>query len=133
MIAVDAGVIVAAFSSWHEAHHRARETVGSESVAVGHALVEAFSVLTRLPAPHRAPAALVAAFLDASFTGPVLTLDGPALRSLVLRLPELSIAGGAVYDAVIGATAATAGATLVTLDRRAMGVFERIGCDARLL
>lgn len=133
MIAVDSGVIVAAFSSWHEVHDRARRAVGQEAVPIGHALVEAFSVLTRLPAPHRAPAALVGEFLAAVFVGPVLTLDGPDLRRLVLRLPELSIVGGAVYDAVIGATAAAAGATLVSLDQRAMGVYERVGCAARML
>lgn len=133
MIAVDAGVIVAAFSSWHEVHTRARDSIGPDVAAVGHALVEAFSVLTRLPPPHRAPAPLAASFLGSAFTGAVLTLEGSELRDLVLRLPELSIVGGAVYDALIGATAAAAGATLLTLDRRALGVYERVGCQARLL
>lgn len=133
MIAVDAGVMVAAFSSWHEDHDRARELVRGESGAIGHALVEAYSVLTRLPSPYRAVPSLVTAFLRAHFHGQVLALDGPAVRDLIMSLPRLSISGGAVYDAVIGATAADAGATLVTLDRRAMSVYERVGCDARLL
>jgi len=38
-----------------------------------------------------------------------------------------------VYDALIGASAEAARATLLSLDSRAMRTYERIGCDARML
>jgi hypothetical protein len=43
------------------------------------------------------------------------------------------IAGGATYDAFIGRIAAHHNATLLTLDRRALTIYERLGIDAELL
>ena len=43
------------------------------------------------------------------------------------------LSGGAIYDALVGASAAYAGATLLTLDRRAVRAYEAVGVDFRLL
>lgn len=37
------------------------------------------------------------------------------------------------YDALIGATAAAAGATLVTADRRALATYALVGADVELV
>lgn len=47
--------------------------------------------------------------------------------------PRQRIVGGATYDALIAATAAAHGATLLTLDRRARVTYDRVGCRNELL
>ncbi len=54
-------------------------------------------------------------------------------RRLTARLVELGIEGGAVYDGLVALTAADAGATLISLDRRAATTYERCGVDVRLV
>jgi predicted nucleic acid-binding protein len=100
---------------------------------VEHCALEAYSVLTRLPAPHRAPADLVRDFLAARFDAPFLRLDASAYREFLLRLPDHGISGGASYDALVAATVARHGAELVTCDRRAVPVYERYGVRVRLV
>ncbi|HJW15082.1 MAG TPA: PIN domain-containing protein [Thermoanaerobaculia bacterium] len=43
------------------------------------------------------------------------------------------MAGGATYDALIGATAHHAGAMLLTRDRRATTVYEKLGIQHELV
>jgi predicted nucleic acid-binding protein len=87
--------------------------------------------LTRLPPPHRAPAALVRQFLAEEFPAPYLRLQLRAYRELVLGLANHGVVGGGVYDALVAATAATNDAELVTFDRRAAAVYRRY--DVRLV
>lgn len=133
MIAADTSVVVAAFASWHEQHAAADRAIAQGARLVAHSALEVYSVLTRLPPPHRAPAALVRDFLEARFPEPYLTLDAAGHRALVPRFVALGIAGGATYDALISATAAHAGATLVSCDGRAATTYERFGVQVELL
>lgn len=59
MIAVDTSAVIAGFAAWHELHREARRALGGNPRLPGHAALESYSVLTRLPAPHRAPSAVV--------------------------------------------------------------------------
>jgi predicted nucleic acid-binding protein len=133
VIAADTSVVVAAFASWHEHHEAARAGLAQGVRLIGHVALETMAVLTRLPWPHRAPAVLVARFIGSSFRGPVLGLAGERYQELVADLAARSIVGGAVYDALVGAVAADAGATLLTLDRRALPVYEALGVDVHVL
>lgn len=93
--------------------------------------LEAYSVLTRLPSPHRVPGDLAQVFLARAFPQPPLALspdDHVALLGLAVRA---GIAGGAIYDAVVAATAAHAGATLVSRDRRALREDVPLGVELR--
>ena len=54
-------------------------------------------------------------------------------RQIPRRLAALEVVGGATYDALIALTAAAHGATLVTLDRRAISVYQRCGAAFDLL
>jgi predicted nucleic acid-binding protein len=126
-------VVVAAFASWHEKHEAARQALDASVRLVEHCALETYSVLTRLPAPHRAPAGLVRQFLRAAFPRPYLRLSAADYRAFVLHLPDNAISGGAAYDALIAATAARAGADLISCDRRAVPVYERYGVRVRLL
>ncbi len=130
-VAVDTSVLVAAFLSWHEFHEAAVEALAS-ALAAGSlvvpapVLVEAYSVLTQLPAPHRlAPEdALELLRKNLARVPQSSAPSGAALWDLLDRLAEAGVRGGAVYDAVIAASAATAGATkILTLNGRD---FERL-------
>ncbi len=133
MRAADTSVVVAAFASWHERHEPARRVVDGGVRLIEHCALEAYSVLTRLPSPHRSPAAVVRDFLRARFPRPFLRLSGPAFRDFVLGLPEQDVAGGAAYDALVAATAAASRAELVTCDRRAAVVYESYAVRTRFL
>lgn len=98
-----------------------------------HAALETYSVLTRLPRPHRASPTRVAAFLEESFRDDWLILPAPVVAAVVRELAERGITGGATYDALIGMTVKHAGATLVTRDRRALAIYEKIGVEVQLL
>lgn len=127
MIAVDTSVVVAGFASWHEHHALAAAALSRQPRIPVHVLVESYSVLTRLPPPHRAPAEVVAAFLAARFPQTPLALPPSAHLSLIEKAARAGLSGGAIYDALIGAAARHAGATLLTRDQRARPVYDWIG------
>jgi predicted nucleic acid-binding protein len=131
--AADTSVVVAAFASWHVQHQAARLALVGGVRLIAHAALEAYSVLTRLPPPHRAPAAIVREYLMAQFPDPYLCLDADASKILVARLADLGISGGAVYDGLIATTAASAGATLLSCDVRAASTYQRCGAEVELL
>ena len=133
MIAVDTSVVVAAFASWHEGHRSAEAVLAREPAVPAHVLVEAYSVLTRLPPPHRAPSSIVTVFLAQRFRKAPLTLPARAWPRLLGLAAELGVTGGAVYDALVAATARHAGATLLTRDRRAIAVYEKVGVPYELV
>jgi len=56
-----------------------------------------------------------------------LDLDMSVL--LPTTLAAMNIAGGAVYDAMVGLAAATNGCVLATRDGRARGTYEMVGAE----
>lgn len=132
MKAGDTSVVVAAFASWHEKHEPARKLLDGGLDLIAHCALESYSVLTRLPAPHRAPASLVGQFLRERFPRPYLRMSASAYRSFILHLPENGVSGGSAYDALIAATAAHAGVELVSCDRRATLIYERYGVRTQI-
>ena len=133
MKAADTSLVVAAFASWHETHEAARRALDGGLRLIEHCALETYSVLTRLPSPHRTSGEVVRDFLAARFPGPLLRLTEPAYTDLVLGLPGHGVSGGAAYDALVAATAAGCGAILVSCDRRALKVYERYGVRTQLL
>ncbi len=133
MKTADTSVVIAAFASWHEHHERARSILDQGTRLIEHCAIEAYSVLTRLPPPHRCAGNVVRDFLQARFPEPFLRLDAPAYRQFVWGLREHSVAGGAAYDALVAATAASQDAQLFTCDRRAAAIYESYGVRATFL
>lgn len=133
MTAVDTSLVVAAFASWHERHEAARRALDGGVRLVEHCALETYSVLTRLPAPHRARGELVLEFLKARFPQPFLRLSAAAYRDFLSSLPDRAVSGGAAYDALVAATAADHDAELVSCDRRAAVVYERYRVRTHLL
>jgi predicted nucleic acid-binding protein len=133
VIAVDTSVVVAAFASWHEGHRTATRALARGPRVPAHVLIETYSVLTRLPPPHRSPPAIVAAFLAERFREPPLALPARAYTRLIGRAAQVGLTGGSIYDALVGATVVQARARLLTRDRRAVGTYEWLGVDYELL
>ncbi len=133
MKAADTSLVVAAFASWHESHEAARRALDGGLRLVEHCALETYSVLTRLPPPHRAPGAIVRAFLETRFPQPFLRLSARAYKDFVLGCDGHGVTRGAAYDALVAAIAAGCGAELVTCDRRALPVYERYGVRTRVL
>jgi hypothetical protein len=98
----------------------------------GHAWFETYSVLTRLPPRARRSPGVVRAILEQGFPETrYLPLEEAA--SLASFVPGAGIAGGAVYDALVGATARAFELPLFSRDQRARAVYESLGVDLRLL
>lgn len=133
MKAADTSLVVAAFASWHENHEAARHALDSGLRLIEHCALETYSVLTRLPPPHRSSGVIVYEFLKARFREPFLRLSAAAYRDFILGLPNQNVVGGAVYDALVAATAADCDAELLTCDRRAMLIYEKYKVRFRLL
>lgn len=114
----DTSTLVAHFCSWHEQHGQATAELqrrlerGEAMILASHALLEAYSVLTRLPSPYRVAAIDAVSMLDAAIARAhgVVALDASAHIDLLRAAPERGIAGGRTYDAVIAACARQAGA-----------------------
>lgn len=133
MKAVDSSVVVAAFASWHEHHALARKAMAGRPRLIAHAAVESYSVLTRLPPPHRAQPSIVHTFLTERFVDPYLTLSETGYQELLATVAANQILGGPTYDALIAFTAAEYDATLLSLDRRAVTTYEAIGATVEQL
>lgn len=133
MIAVDTSVVVPAFASWHAAHASAFAVLRQKPRLPAHAALESFSVITRLPQPQRASAAVIAMFLRAHFADAYIALSPPQYERVVQQAADAGIAGGAIYDALIAATAREAGATLLSRDVRAAATYDLMGTRFELI
>jgi predicted nucleic acid-binding protein len=131
--AADSSVVIAAFASWHEHHAIARKAMAARPRLIAHAAVEAYSVLTRLPPPHRASPGIVHAFITSRFTEPFLTLSETGYQELLATVAAGQIPGGPAYDALIAFTAAEHKATLISLDQRAAATYETVGAQVEQL
>jgi predicted nucleic acid-binding protein len=130
---VDTSVAVALVVTDHEHHGSVSAALDGRRLGLaGHAAFETFSVLTRLPPPARRTAEAVRRLLTVNF--PITRfLSPPAAGELLGRLGPLGLAGGSVYDALVGAAAAEYGLALVTRDRRALPTYRALEVDVELL
>ncbi|MGI8594054.1 MAG: PIN domain-containing protein [Solirubrobacteraceae bacterium] len=129
----DSSALIAAFGGWHRRHGPALDALAEVADLATHAELEAYSVLTRLPKPHRAPAELAAEYLSGGYPGRRLVLPAARRNGFVTRLADRGISGGMVYDALIAATAAEHGLRLLTCDKRAERTYERLGVAYELI
>ena len=118
---VDTSVAVALAVADHEQHETTFAALRNRRLGLaGHAAFETFSVLTRLPPPaRRSP--------HTRFLGV------QAAAALLGDLAGSSIAGGAVYDALVGACANEHELMLATRDRRALETYRALDVRVELL
>ena len=120
-VGLDTSFVVPLFSSWHSFHpatvaeYEALRRRRSQLVLPLHALLESFSVLTRLPEGRRFSPAEAHLMLQQAFSTDTVVpgLEPELVWSCIARLSREGVAGGRVYDAVIAHTAAQAGATVM--------------------
>jgi predicted nucleic acid-binding protein len=129
VIVADSSVLVAALASHHDGHDRAVHALRDAPRLVVHAAFETCSVLSRLPEGLRMEAVTVLETLERDFPQPWLALDADGQQACLRRAVDAGLRGGALYDALIAATAAEHGATLLSADRRARDAYEAIGVD----
>ena len=105
--------MVAAMCSWHHHHDRAAEAIESRldrrerMIVAAPALIETYSVLTRLPASYRLSAEVALGLVEANFLQSVkiVAMEAEAYRTLLRGAPAAGVSGGLTYDAVIAACA----------------------------
>ena len=132
-VLVDTSVAVALVVGDHDHHDAVAAAVGARRLGLaGHAAFETFSVLTRLPPPARRTASVIEQLLRSNF--PASRFLGAAeTAALFGRLADLGIAGGTVYDALVGAVSVAEGIPLATRDARAVDVYRTLDVEFELI
>jgi predicted nucleic acid-binding protein len=134
VIAADSSVVIAAIAPWHVAHMQARAALaGMDARLPAHAAFETTSTLSRMPEGQRMSAALVLEALEVDFPKKWLALSGNDQRASLSKAVQKELRGGALYDALIAATAAKHGATLISADRRAQPTYEAMDIEAHFI
>lgn len=132
-VALDSSVAVPLLHDRHPAHRAVSTWLGGrQAVLSGHAAVEAYSVLTRLPGDARLDPTDVVAQFRAAF-GPTAVVPAPVSRKLPGLLAAARVEGGAVYDGLVGLAARENGLTLATRDARARRTYDALGVDVELV
>ena len=132
-VLLDTSVAVALTVADHEDHEATMARLAGRRLGLsGHAVFETFSVLTRLPPPARRSPATVARLMVENFPANRF-LSARQAADLVARLPDLGVAGGSVYDALVGAAAVEHGIALASRDRRAAETYRLLGVDVEML
>jgi len=130
---VDTSVAIAIVVEDHEHHAATLRAIGNRSLGLaGHAAFETFSVLTRLPPPARRSPEAAVRLISANFPS-IKYLTTLATEGLLPKFASLGIAGGSVYDALIGAAAAESGLVLLTRDARALPVYRALQVDVEVI
>jgi len=133
VLTCDTSVVVAGLNAWHPDHALARPRLRELAWLPAHVLAEAVSVLSRLPHARAIPVADAIRFVRSIADGRARQL--PAERYLLTfgAAGSAGLGGGAVYDALVGATAREHNATLLTLDRKAQRTYAAVGASYELL
>jgi hypothetical protein len=125
--------VVAALSAWHENHEAAAEAIKDIKRLPAHVIIEAYSVLTRLPGGHAVPAATAASTLADRFPDPPLRLGDDDRANVLQRLSAAAIFGGASYDGLVALEAKAHERALLSLDTRAATTYQRLGTSYSLI
>ena len=129
----DTSAAIALIHDRNPAHERVLELARGRVIGLaGHAAFETYSVLTRLPGEARVSPGRAREIIERSF--PVLaSLSAASAKAAVPTFAEAGIAGGSVYDGLVGLAARDAALPLVTCDRRAMGTYAALGVVVNLI
>ena len=127
----DTNVLIAAYSPWHKHHESSRGEIGErqaaeeELVVAAHSLIEAYSVLTRIPQWRMSPEDAMT-LLHANLDGvQIIQLPADEVWETLDQAPQFGIRGGRIHDALIARSAIHGGAaTLLTWNVRHFSCFE---------
>jgi predicted nucleic acid-binding protein len=134
VIAPDSSVVIAALVPWHEAHGQARSALSEHEARLpAHVAFETTSALSRMPEGQRIAPAVVLEALERRFPQPWLALDAGRLQDALRTAVRAGVRGGAIYDALIAATAAAHDAEVVSADRRALATYRAMNVAVRFI
>lgn len=129
----DTSIIVAGAIHSGAAHAQAIAALrASDAAAAGHAWVESFSVLTRLPRDLRLSSSDAAMVLG-SVVPQTRALSSVEQRGFKAWLTRSDVVGGAVYDALVAWAAKCAELPLLTRDLRALPTYRAVGVEVLLI
>lgn len=131
MTAIDTSICVPALLADHPDHEACRRLASGASIPA-HALVESYSVLTRLPGGHRLDPSIARRLLHEWFgSRSILVAPAGLQRSLVDQAEAAGVSGGATYDALVALVVKASGDELLTRDLRAVPTYEAVGVRFR--
>jgi predicted nucleic acid-binding protein len=131
--APDTSITIAALLADHPAHEASAQALAACDTMIAHVAAETYSVLTRLPPPHRADAVTVAKALKERLPRAHVTLRARDHAGAPVRLAASRISGGATYDGLIALTAIEHDLELISSDRRAARTYQALGARFQLL
>jgi predicted nucleic acid-binding protein len=126
-VTADTSAVIAALSAWHDRHDVAARALAKVTALPAHVLLEAYSVLTRLPSGLAIEPRTASRVLQERFGAPALRLDARQRASLLTTLADAGVLGGSAYDGLVALEARAHGETLLTLDERALVTYGRLG------
>ncbi|MFT4158108.1 MAG: type II toxin-antitoxin system VapC family toxin [Microbacterium sp.] len=132
-ILLDTSAALALLRQAHPSHEAVTYAVRGRTLGLaGHALIETYSVLTRLPGQARITPNTAGRIIAVEFPACVALPPEQAVRAIDI-FTSAGIAGGAVYDGLVGLAAKTAGLPLLTCDRRAVGTYAALRVDVHFI
>lgn len=130
---LDTSVAIAFVQPGHAGHHRTVSRLAGTSMGLaGHAVFETFSVLTRLPVPHRLSGKAARRLIEVNFPHSSY-LSAERSAALLADFAAHGLSGGSVYDGLVGAVARESGLLLFSRDRRAVTTYQALGVEVELL
>lgn len=98
-----------------------------------HVAFETVSALSRMPQGRRVAPIVVLEAIQRGFPAPWLSIDADRSREALQRAVAAGVRGGALYDALIAATAGGHGAKMLSADRRALATYHAMGVEVLFL
>lgn len=130
---VDTSVAVALSVADHAHHEVVFDALSGRRLGLaGHAAFETYSVLTRLPPPARLTPAAARRVLRANFPH-TRFLSPSSAAELLSALPRHGLAGGSIYDALVGAVAKEHSIPLGTRDRWAAHTYQALDLEVEFI
>lgn len=129
----DTSAVIAALSQWHDQHELAARALEHVVALPAHVMIEAYSVLTRLPSGLAVPPPAAASVLAGRFSRAPLQLEESERSSVLNTLADAGVFAGASYDGLVALEAKQHARTLLTLDRRAQDTYRRLGIAFRAI
>jgi len=139
-VALDSSYLIALLCDWHGRHARTLRSYqhwharDAQIVLPVHALLETYSVLTRIPAPYRLQPDIARQAIEENFarTALVVGVKAGGVWERIGNLSRLGFGGGQVYDALIAWCAADAkAAVLLTWNLKHFAAIVRPDLEVR--
>ncbi|MHB2001413.1 MAG: PIN domain-containing protein [Solirubrobacteraceae bacterium] len=131
--APDSSVCVAALVADHDAHEHAAAALDECEAIVAYVAAETYSVLTRLPPPHRLDPQRAVEMIARRLPAQTIALSADACRESLRLFASAHVLGGAIYDGLIALAARGHDLELVSRDGRAARTYRALGARFVLL